>query len=313
MKLALQESENQTGKNKGRRTSSFNLERKIKREKKLYLLKKINGVFKMANLTEILEQMIEKIEASDGKWIQPFNNSFPQNYFSKTSYNGINVLNLWFIAEEKGYKTNNYLTYNQVKELGGHVLPGEKAHDVFFFKPVEIKDEQEDELKTIPMLKTFKVFNVDQTSLKIEKDNTPKPEIEEFIKSFPVEIKESLDGAFYVNSTDFIGMPNINKFESSDSYYSTLFHEMSHSTGHKSRLDRDMSGTFGSPEYAKEELIAETASVFLQVHFGISSEEQEMNNAAYMKGWLKPLKENPKMLWKIFSEAQKAFDYLTKN
>ena len=260
-------------------------------------------------LEELLTEMIEKIESTDEKWIQPFNNSFPMNYKTKTHYNGFNVLNLWFIAEKYEYKTNNFLTYNQVKELGGFVNQGETAHDVFYFQNLEIKDDETDELKKIPMLKTYKVFNIAQTSLKIEETEKAEiADIEEFIKKTNITIKHSNDGAFYVPSKDFIGIPSRDSFISSEHYYAVLFHELSHATGHKNRLDRDMSGTFGDDSYAKEELIAETARLFLQTYFQISSEEMKLQNAAYLKGWLK--KENPRVLWKIFSEAQKAYDFL---
>lgn len=260
-------------------------------------------------LEELLTEMIEKIETTDENWIKPFNSSFPMNYKTKTNYNGFNVLNLWFIAEKYEYKTNNFLTYNQVKELGGFVLSGQKAHDVYYFQNLEIKDNETDELKKIPMLKTYKVFNVEQTSLKIEEEKKEVIEdIEEFITRTGLKIKHSSEGAFYVPSKDFIGVPSMSSFKSSEYYYAVLFHEMSHSTGHSSRLNRDMSGTFGSDSYAKEELIAETSRLFLQTHFQISSEEMKLQNAAYLKGWLK--KENPRILWKIFSEAQKSYDFL---
>jgi len=260
-------------------------------------------------LEELLTEMIEKIESTDEQWIKPFNNSFPMNYKTKTYYNGFNVLNLWFIAEKYEYKTNNFLTYNQVKELGGFVLSGQKAHDVFYFQNLEIKDDETDELKKTPMLKTYKVFNIEQTSLNVETEEKKEiADIEEFIKKTELKIKLSNEGAFYVPSKDFIGIPDKNFFISFEHYYAVLFHEMSHATGHASRLNRDMSGTFGSDSYAKEELIAETSRLFLQTYFQISSEEMKLQNAAYLKGWLK--KENPRVLWKIFSEAQKAYDFL---
>ncbi len=265
----------------------------------------------MADLRDVLEAMIEKIENSDGKWIKPFSTSFPTNYKTKTTYSGINVLNLWMISEENGYTTNYYLTYNQIKDLGGFIKAGEKASDVFFFKPIEFKDEETDELKTIPLLKSFKVFNIDQTSLELEQSEIiENPNIEEFIKNTGIEIRNSAEGAYYMPRMDYIGIPNKAAFKSTEYYYATLLHELAHSTGHKKRLDRDMTGSFGSESYAKEELIAETTRVFLQVFLGLNNTEMEEHNAAYLKGWLKPLKENPKGLWKIFSEAQKAFDFL---
>lgn len=256
---------------------------------------------------DILESLINKLtDTTNDKWIKPYKNSFPQNYATKNNYSGINLLQLWFEAEEKGYKSNNWLTYKQVKELNGYVRAGEKATHVFFFKSYEIQEEETEEIKTIKFLKTFQVFNIDQTSLILEESkNETNENIEDFIKSINIKIKQTTK-PFYSPSEDYIGIPSIKNFKSSDSYYSTLFHELAHSTGHKSRLNRNQQGIFGDDNYAIEELIAETTNVFLQTRFNIKS--QEKNSVSYLKSWLK--NQNPKVLWKIFSEAQKAFNYL---
>ncbi len=126
-----------------------------------------------------------------------------------------------------------------------------------------------------------------------------------------VIIKRDTIGDFYICIT-FV---NGGAVDTPELYYATFFHELAHSTGHTSRLNRDFSGnTMGGQKalkaYAKEELIAETTRAFLQVHFGLNTTDMEEQNAAYLKGWLKPLKEDPKMLWKIFSDASKAFNFL---
>ena len=113
-------------------------------------------------------------------------------------------------------------------------------------------------------------------------------------------------------------MPNIETFISSDFYYAVLLHELAHATGHETRLNRDLSGKIkGTQEelmsYAKEELIAETTRSFLQVKLGLNTTKMEEQNALYLKSWIKPLKENPKILWSIFSEATKAYNYILEN
>ena len=115
-------------------------------------------------LNQTAERLIEKIEQCGTKWITPFNASFPQNYKTNTTYNGLNILNLWMEAEDRGYTTNYWLTFNQVKDLKGQVKKGERSTPIFFFKPIKklIEDEEtgEREEKTIPILKMYYVFNI---------------------------------------------------------------------------------------------------------------------------------------------------------
>lgn len=273
-------------------------------------------------LTAVVERLISKIENNEiGAWIKPFGNSFPANYATKSTYSGLNTFNLWGVAEEKNYTTNYWMTYNQIKILGGSVKKDEKASPVFFFKPIEFKETDEatneETTKKVPMLKIYSVFNVDQTTLEISElnDNQEIIDIQDFIDRTGITIKNSMDGAFYNPSLDYIAIPNKNSFKSSELYYATLLHELAHATGHTDRLNRDFSGRMNGTEdeiksYAREELIAETTRAFLQVHLNLNTTEMETQNAAYLKSWLKPLKNDPKMLWKIFSEASKAYRYL---
>lgn len=274
------------------------------------------------NLENVMSRLIEKIESSEGNWIQPFNESMPMNFSNGTEYSGINIINLWIEAEERGYKTNEWATFKQIKAMNGTVDKGEKGTTIFFFKPTKIKetDEQtgEETEKTIPMLKTYLVFNKDQTSLKNTKTSNEILGLEEFKRNLFVELKHSNKGAFYSPKSDYINMPHIDSFISSDFYYAVLLHELAHSSGHETRLKRDLSGRMKGTEeelisYAKEELIAETTRSFLQVNMGLNSTKMQEQNAAYLKSWLKPLKENPKILWSIFSEASKAYNFILEN
>lgn len=267
-------------------------------------------------LTQTVERLIDKIENSGTKWLKPWKSNFPMNHISKKSYSGLNVLNLWIEAEYKNYSTNNWLTFKQVKALKGTVKEGQKSTSIFFFKPVKVweKDEitRERKAKTIPLLKTYNVFNIDQTSLEIEKIDTKNIiEIDEFIANYDIEIKQSIDKAYYAPVSDYIGMPKKSDFINTELYYATLLHEIAHSTGHEERLDRNLISN-DKKDYAKEELIAETTRAFLQVEFNLDSTDMEDQNAQYLKSWLGYLKEDPKMLWKIFSEAQKAYNFLVQ-
>ena len=192
-------------------------------------------------------------------------------------------------------------------------------------------------VKTIPVLKEYIVYNgidvegidfkLDQLT-EIEKAKLgyipPKKEREEdernpiaelIIKNFPknsAKIRHGADDAYYSPITDVVSMPNYNNFHTSDSYYSTLFHEMIHSTGHEKRLNRSLKNKYGSVEYAKEELIAEFGAVFLSAQAGILWKTQK-NHASYLKNWLLTLQfmgEDNKLLMRAASQAQKSVDYL---
>ena len=273
-------------------------------------------------LEEVMSRLIEKIETSEGSWIQPFNNSMPSNFASNTEYSGINIVNLWMEAEEKGYTCNEWATFKQIKTMKGTVNKGEKGTTIFFFKPTKIKEVDEttgEEIeKTIPMLKSYLVFNKDQTSLKNTETKRESLELEEFKGNIFLDLKHSNTGAYYNPKKDYINMPNIETFISSDFYYAVLLHELAHSTGHETRLNRDLSGKMQGTEeelisYAKEELIAETTRSFLQVKLGLNTTKMEEQNALYLKSWINPLKENPKILWSIFGEASKAYNYILEN
>ena len=263
-------------------------------------------------LNSMVEKIISKIESGEtGSWFKPWIGAgLPTNFASKTMYNGFNILSLLYTTEENEYKTNYWLTFNQLKKLGGKLNKGSVATPVFFFKPIEVNeenDEGETIKKTIPLLKFYNVFNLDQTNLELGNiENSLDLSFEEFISNTNVSIKQA-GKAFYSPSNDYIGMPHISLFDSVDSYKSVLLHELAHSTGHENRLNRDLSGTFGSESYAKEELIAELSSMFLSSHLGIKS---KIRHEAYLENWLQAIKAEPKLLWKSASEAQKVFDYL---
>ncbi|MEV9527045.1 zincin-like metallopeptidase domain-containing protein [Aliarcobacter butzleri] len=274
----------------------------------------------MANVAQdklnvMVENIISKIENNEtGSWFKSWiGTGIPTNYATKTNYNGFNILVLMFEAQEKGYKSNYWLTFNQIKALKGTVKKGEAATPVFFFKPLTIKETDtetnEEKEKTIPLLKFYNVFNLDQTDIEIgNNEATFNGDIEEFISNLDIEIKNDAE-AYYSPKKDFVAIPHISLFDTTDNYYSVLCHELSHASAAKHRLNRDLTGFFGSESYAKEELIAELGSVFLCSHLGIQS---SIRHEAYLKGWLSAAKADPKFLWKSASEAQKILDYFIK-
>lgn len=272
-------------------------------------------------LNSTIDNIIKKVEEA-GSWIKPFKNMMaggvPVNYATQKEYNGVNIFNLWDTAEKMGYPTNEWLTFNQAKKLKGSVLKGQKATTIYFFKPIKVKDEDEEGgYKIVPMLKAYKVFNIYQTSLYIPKEEiAPLTQVEKINKAEDYFLKlnflniETSHKAYYSPVSDHIGMPNINNFVSAEEYYSTLGHEYIHATGHKDRLNRDGGKKFGDSAYAFEELVAELGSMLLMARLGLDKEPVQDNSAAYLKGWLSKFKSDKSYLWKAAAQASKAFNYL---
>jgi antirestriction protein ArdC len=263
-------------------------------------------------LDSMVEKIINKIENGEtGTWFKPWiGGGLPKNFATKTYYNGFNIISLLITAEEMEFKTNHWLTFNQLKKLGGTLKKGSTATPVFFFKPLEVKEEDEngEEIKkTIPLLKFYNVFNLDQTSLELGDIEVQElPTVQEFVANTGAVIKTRSE-AFYSPSEDYIGMPDVSLFKSPDHHAATIGHELIHWTAASHRLDRDLSGHFGSESYSHEELVAELGAVFIGGYLGI---ETEMRHAEYLESWIINLKADPKLLWKSAAQAQKAFDYL---
>jgi antirestriction protein ArdC len=272
-----------------------------------------------AVLEEKISQLIEQVETA-GSWRAPFKQTMalglPINHHSQTYYSGANIFFLWMEAQKQHYQTNHWLTMKQCNLLKGRVLKGEKSTTVFFFKPIEVEEENEHgevEKKKVPMLRSYKVFNLDQTTLKPKEEHSqskvdPMLECEAFFEGIDLcNIQEGTQ-PYYSPKEDYISMPSIDRFIDAPSYYATLAHEMIHATGHESRLHRSMSSK--KAHYAYEELIAELGASFVCAHLGIDAEDIQNNAAAYLKSWLASLKEDPRYLWSAMREASLAFTYL---
>jgi len=241
---------------------------------------------------------------------------FPRNLVSKKPYRGINV----FLLHAMSYESPFWLTYRQARELGGNVRKGEKACPVVFWKQLEVENEKTGETEKIPMLRFYYVFNASQCEgLK----NIPAPvesplsaptkpdEIVAFMPKRP-EIKHGMRASFYSPAEDIIAMPDRARFDDAAGYFATLFHELIHSTGHPSRLNRPTlteSAGFGSNPYCREELIAEMGAAFLCGQAGIAEQTLE-NSAAYVQNWLEALKNDKKLIVQAAAQAQKAADFI---
>jgi len=268
---------------------------------------------------QIAERIIGLLEKGIIPWRKPWKtqSGLPRNLVTQKPYRGINI----FLLHAMSYESPLWLTYRQALSLSGNVRKGEKATPVVFWKQLEIADQKTGEPGKIPLLRYYHVFNLAQCeNLK----NLPAPpvatpfsppskpdEIVAFMPKRP-EIKHGLRKAYYSPAEDIVAMPDRALFETEAGYYATLFHELVHSTGHASRLNRatlTKSSGFGSDPYCKEELVAEMGATFLCAHSGIENAIIE-NSAAYIQNWLAQLKDDKTLMVQAAAQAQKAADFI---
>jgi antirestriction protein ArdC len=275
----------------------------------------------------VTDQIVAMLEADVVPWRSPIlgRNSagHPKNLNTGKQYRGVNVFLLAFTAYAKGYGSSYWLTFNQAKQRGGTVKKGEKSSMVVFWKQYETNDKQTGEPVKIPVLRYYNVFNAEQIAdieipdaVKFEPiDFKPIDEAEKLAVGYvggPAVYHDGGQQAFYRPSSDSVHLPEETRFASSEEYYSTLFHELSHSTGHSDRLDRKLDTDpkpFGSNDYGKEELVAEMSAAFLCSHAGIHPAVIG-NQAAYLAGWLKTIKADKKLLISAAGQAQRSADWI---
>jgi len=264
---------------------------------------------------EVTDQMIELLELHVSDWVKSWSVSgLPVNISSSNNYRGINVPLLGCASAKKGFDSNVWGTYKQWADKGGQVKQGEKGTMAVFYKSLNIKDDETDEEKKIPMLRRFVLFNSDQVDgVEVVKPVTFINDTIEagqaILSGSGADIRHGGSVAFYTKGEDYIAMPDLERFHSSTDYYLTAFHELTHWTAHKSRLDRNMSSRFGDNAYALEELIAEMGSAFLAAHTGLSVEPRE-DHAKYLNSWLNVLKADKKAIFTAASKAQAASDFI---
>lgn len=259
-------------------------------------------------------------------WQKRWNSAIPKNATTDNNYRGINWIKLNIISQEMGYKDNRWLTFPQAKSKKWNIKKGEKATKLEFWnwyivkRVIENGEEKEiKEKRDIPLVSYFNVFNAEQFEnipenkiLNLDFQNNER--IENIIKNVETKIQyRSIDRAFYSPITDTICLPNREYFKSENEFYSTLLHEIAHSTGHESRLNREKHEQKADKIYAKEELIAELTSMFLQQDLGINIQEDNIlynSHKAYLKHYIELLEEIPNVLFSIIREAEKASDYI---
>ena len=282
---------------------------------------------------QVTDRIITQLESGVVPWKSPYFSKvgFPRNFSTGRAYQGINV----FLLGSLRFTSPHFLTFIQAKELGGHIRKGEHGSLVVkygtYTKQEDNAPAQDEEGETRRFLKAYTVFHASQ----IEGIEFPKPEdlpelsitektalVREIVSGMPKapEIREGSAVPCYRPATDCVNMPERRFFDNEEAYYSTLFHELSHSTGHADRLARksllenkgmDAEGDTARKIYAEEELVAEMSASFLNAHAGIMESELG-NSAAYLQSWIDALKSKDAKGWVIraASQAQKAANYI---
>jgi antirestriction protein ArdC len=266
----------------------------------------------------ITDRIAALLEQGTVPWHKPWKvrTGLPRNLVSQKPYRGINV----FLLIAMCYESPLWLTCRQANRLGGSVRKGEKACPVVFWKQMTYEDKQSGEEKKKRLLRFYHVFNVAQCEglkfapapVETAVNGISKPE--DIVANMPQrpEIKHGMTRAGYSPREDCVGLPVRERFERTEDYYSTLFHELVHSTGHEKRLNRPTlteTAGYGSNPYCKEELIAEMGAAFLcgQAEIG---ERTIDNSAAYLEGWLKQLQSDRTLIVSAAAQAQKAADFI---
>lgn len=278
----------------------------------------------------VTDKIIAELEAGTVPWVQPWSGEsdpFPRNAVSQRPYRGINHVLLGMEAVLHGYASNQWLTFRQAQQLGGHVRRGELASTVIYYETriVEktdgetLADGEEPEKRYIPLIKVFAVFNLDQIDGLPEdyRQAPPAPPgwdacaaAEAVIAGSGAEIRHQGFKAFYSPPNDLIYLPARTTFADGAAYYSTALHELCHWTGNSARLGRKLGRRFGDDAYAMEELIAELGAAFLSAHCRLDG---RLQHASYISSWLDVLHRDKRAIFVAAAQAQKAADYLLEH
>jgi len=280
----------------------------------------------MSKVHQILtDKVLEMIKNGVAPWKRPWRSTGRPRNIRGTNYNGINYFILAMTAEMNGW-SNVWMTYNQIKERGGTIKEDQRKNGTcaYFYKMLQRENQVTGDIENShPMFRFFLVYNLSQVDGIVVKGvndgsdpvhaELPAPQsIVDGYQNAP-EIRFGSGSAYYTPVTDKISMPLLSAFDTPEHYYATMFHEMAHSTGHLTRLNRKEVMdpiVFGSHDYSLEELVAELTSVYLCDECGIANERVMQNSAAYLKSWYDTLKNDPNMFATAASRAQKAATHI---
>lgn len=278
---------------------------------------------------EITNKIICELEAGRVPWVQPWGTAaakaplaMPKSAATGRRYSGINVLILWGAATERAFTGQSWLTFRQALSLGGHVRQGERGTTVVYadrFVPVDEKRRaiaDGEEAQAIPFLKRFTVFNTDQcdglpaeiaTTAPPPPPSLIEPRVEDLIKATRIDFRIGGNRAFYAPAEDYVQVPPPQAYFEPINWHRTALHELAHASGHPSRLNRDLSGSYGTRKYAFEELIAEISAAFSCASLGIVP---TVRHADYIGSWLEVLREDNRAIVRAASQASNVADYL---
>jgi antirestriction protein ArdC len=277
---------------------------------------------------EITDKIIAELETGRVPWVHPWGTAaakaplaMPKNASTGRQYSGVNVLILWGATIERGFTGQSWLTFRQALSLGGHVRKGERGTTVVYADRFIPGDEKRraaeigEEAQAIPFLKRFTVFNADQCELPDEIATVApppppgliEPRVEALIKATGITFHIGGDRAFYAPAEDYVHVPPPQAYFEPINWHRTALHELGHATGHRSRLNRDLSGSYGTKKYAFEELVAELSAAFGCASLGIVP---TVRHADYIGAWLEVLREDNRAIVRAASQASKAADYL---
>lgn len=265
----------------------------------------MNKVYEM-----VTERIKKELEKGIIPWSKPWQGSNkPINWKTGKTYRGVNRILL---------PPGEYASFKQIQEAGGNVKKGEKAYIAIFWKLLEKENPETGKIEHIPYLRYYNVFEINTQCdgirskiIKEEKQHDPLYQAEKIVEGYKDKPEIKLGpAAYYIPSEDAVYMPKINSFIKIEEYYKVLFHELVHSTGHSSRLNREgiKKVAFGSEVYSKEELIAELGASFLASEAELNYSVE--NTAAYIQSWLKALKDDVKLIVHAAANAEKAVDYI---
>lgn len=289
------------------------------------------------NRQDLIDMYIKNLEEGNIPWEQMWKTSIPENAISGIKYRGVNNLYLSYIAYKRGYKDNRWITFNQmgkkhwkfIESAKGKGVPVEwwamknkNDNKIISFEEynrlIQENPEKEKEYKISKM--SYIVFNGDlidglaNDKIERKQEIISNDYIQNIINNIGVGYKEEGEEAYYSPYEDTVVIPPSNSFKTSNSYYATQLHELAHSTGHESRLSRNLKNKFGTEEYAKEELRAEISSSFLMQKFHLEEDKRHLDNhKSYVKNWLELLKNSPQELFNAITDANKIVDYLDDN
>jgi antirestriction protein ArdC len=279
--------------------------------------------------TRVTTKIVEELERGVRPWLKPWNAEHAAGRITRPlrhnglKYSGINVLTLWMSAELQGFDCPFWLTFQQAKELGGHVRKGEHGSPVVYastFKKTDTNEAGDESETEIPFLKEYTVFNAEQCEglpeHYLQRADVPTealPRIEQadlFFANLQADIRTGGNRAYYAIEADYVRMPPFETFRDAESHAATLAHELTHWTRHPSRLNRDFGRKkWGDAGYAMEELVAELGAAFLCADLQITPEDRD-DHARYIDSWLKVLKDDKRGVFSAASHATKAVDYL---